>query len=637
MKSFKPYGQLIVLCLLTLCFPANAAEKLPDQALNKLSHSRTWLNLVHYEKDSSSPSGFISAIHNPTFFISELGKTDPRLELSATINAFVSNNSQSQLKQYHCQFPARLLWLRTQLGEDFAVEKQLSGCEEYMEWTRQDSINSISIVYATGYLGNPASFYGHTLLKFNSIEENKSTHLLDTSLNYGAIVPDNENPVVYILKGLFGGYDAGFTQIEFYFHEGNYGEGELRDMWEYELNLSQKEVDLLVAHSWEVLRKEYTYYFLKENCAYRMAELFSIIDGFNIVPDGQFWTYPQDVVQLLPSLERNGEKLIKNIHRYPSRQTRLYNKFSQLSFSEKEQVKDVIDDITNLDRAVFSEQSTQAKHRILDTLLDYYQIIKEDVKESEEQDLEAEKINRAYQTVLMARFKVEKGKSNFDQNYNKQSGPHSGRNPSLISIGTVNHDAWGQYETIRLRPAYYDSLDASSAHIGFSQLSMGELGLTHHDGSYALDYLDVFNIQSINSKATGLPKDRGSPWNLRVGWERDTFSCLDCSLFRVQGDIGYSLAVSEDFVVAGYLGGGLQESGSIFDNYFVRAKVFSQVNFSSAFRGRVSYEHRTDFENNSEESIELNLRLELAKNWESRFLYRKSSVNEVGVSVGYYW
>ncbi|MBD3652349.1 DUF4105 domain-containing protein [Kangiella sp.] len=628
MKTFKPFGQFVLLCLLTFQIMAQANEQLSEQELNQLSHSRTWLNLLHYEEDSSSPSGFTSAIHNPAFFISNSGKTEPQQELIATIDAFTGDSSQAQLKQYHCQFPARLLWLRTQLGNDFAKEKILNGCEEYREWTRQGSINSISIVYATGYLGNPASFYGHTLLKFNSSEENKNTHLLDSSLNYGAIVPDNENPVVYILKGLFGGYDAGFTQIEFYFHEGNYGEGELRDMWEYELNLSQNEVDLLVAHSWEVLRKEYTYYFLKENCAYRMAELFSIIDGLDVVPDGQFWTYPQDVVQLLPSLERNGEKIVKDIYKYPSRQTRLYNKYSQLSFDEKKHVEAAIDSTSYLNSTNFESLSTQGKHRVLDTLLDYYQII---------EDSEEEQANKAYQAVLSARFKVEKGQSNFEKKYNKQSGPHSGRKPSLISLGTVNHEAWGQYETIRLRPAYYDSLDASSAHIGFSQLSMGELGLIHHDGSYALDYLDVINIQSINSKATGLPQDGGSPWNLRVGWERDTFSCIDCSLFKIQGDMGYSIAISEDFVIAGYFGGGLQESGSVFDNYFVRAKAFSQVNFSSALRGRVTYEHRADFESNSEESIEVNLRLELAKNWESRFLYRKSDQEEIGISVGYYW
>lgn len=43
-------------------------------------------------------------------------------------------------------------------------------------------------------------------------------------------MPDDENPVFYVFKGVFGGYEGGFSNTEYYHHNHNYGETELRDL-----------------------------------------------------------------------------------------------------------------------------------------------------------------------------------------------------------------------------------------------------------------------------------------------------------------------------------------------------------------------------------------------------------------------
>jgi len=48
-------------------------------------------------------------------------------------------------------------------------------------------------------------------------------------------------------------------------------------MWEYELALSPDEVEQITAHTWELLRTRYAYYFFKQNCAYRMSELLGLV------------------------------------------------------------------------------------------------------------------------------------------------------------------------------------------------------------------------------------------------------------------------------------------------------------------------------------------------------------------------
>jgi len=255
------FKQLLIGWLFVLVCSNISAFDLKNTNLTKtLSLHTTWLNLLHYEQNDDTQSGYLSAIHSKSLFLDKQGSDDPHRELLATIEALSSPFSGEIDQAPYCRFPARLLWLRKKLGNDFAQQQDLNNCPKFSQWSYQDSVESISIIFASGYLGNPASFYGHTLLKFNSSKKLKRTSLQDASLNYGAIETKNDGAISYILKGLFGGYEASFSHIQYYFHDHNYGEAELRDMWEYELNLKPSDVKFLVAHSWEVLGQKYTYY-----------------------------------------------------------------------------------------------------------------------------------------------------------------------------------------------------------------------------------------------------------------------------------------------------------------------------------------------------------------------------------------
>ena len=227
-----------------------------------LASHQTWIKLGHYESNRSSSSGLLSEIHSASFSLAPNGRKSPKAELEATIKAFGAPIVDNPNAHAQCLFPGRYIWLSSLLDFNAAGFPSIS-CTAFKAWTKGESIKSISLLYATGYLGNPASFYGHTLLKFNS-DNSAHSALLDVSMNYGAIVPSGEGPIPYIFKGVTGGYDAGFSHIQYYFHNHNYGELELRDIWEYELSLSQFQVDLIMGHLWEMLGKKYTYYFFKK-------------------------------------------------------------------------------------------------------------------------------------------------------------------------------------------------------------------------------------------------------------------------------------------------------------------------------------------------------------------------------------
>ena len=86
-------------------------------------------------------------------------------------------------------------------------------CDDYLEWSQDNSIESISLMYVTGYLQNPASFFGHTLLKFNSSDQSRETDLLDSALNYGA--ETGNDPAVPMYLKASRGCTLSLTQERF--------------------------------------------------------------------------------------------------------------------------------------------------------------------------------------------------------------------------------------------------------------------------------------------------------------------------------------------------------------------------------------------------------------------------------------
>ncbi len=622
------------LLLLLFCisdFACSIERSLDERYLTELSNQKTWLKLGLYEREATGNAKYISSIHSTDFFISENGAQNPYDELLATIiefnSPFISNEKNSE--HAICRFPARLIWLKKVLPKALNIDRKII-CNEYKKWSYENSTESISIVYVTGYLGNPASFYGHTLLKFNSSKIRGKTKLADVSVNYGAIIPKNENPVTYIFKGLSGGYDAGFSHIDYYFHNHNYGEKELRDMWEYELSLTPQESRFVVAHAWELLGKKYTYYFLRKNCAYRMAELFEIIDSIDIKPETSIYLIPQSLIQKLAVTYHSGQPLVKRVEFHPSRQTRFYKFFDLLTAIEKKHFQKIIHSNGRVESDSFSLLPEQSQKRIIDTVLDYYQYI---IKKNGSEDGQ---IQKDYERVLALRFTLPTGKQKID--YKSYIAPHNGRLPSLTNIALLDKERMGTQLAIRIRPAYYDSLDSGAGHIDHSALTMGGFGLRLGKQKSYLSYLDLFKVESINSQTTGLPGDTSIAWNLRAGFSQ-IHSTVYHPVFGIQGDYGNSFRLGRNLLLAAYLGGGVQDNIKGYGNVFLRGLLTTHFDFGDIIRFKVNLEYREYVDSNR---INQNIysfvgRYQLTTNEELRVFYRDDANVEFGLSYGFYW
>jgi hypothetical protein len=253
-----------LLLFLAVLFPAFAAAADPGYLSELVARSREqklaqrpeWRKLVHYEPNLIGP-GVHGLLDNRAFYNSPQGKTDPRAELEATLAAFFAPDSKQ------CAFIARRAWLDEELKFDRS-RLPIDDCPKFREW--HDALNaaSLTLVFASAYINNPSSMYGHTLLRIDARDQNERTRLLAYAVN-SAATTDEQNGLTFAILGLIGGYPGTFSVLPYYIKVREYSDLENRDLWEYQLALKAEEVERVVRHLWELLPAYYEYYFFDEN------------------------------------------------------------------------------------------------------------------------------------------------------------------------------------------------------------------------------------------------------------------------------------------------------------------------------------------------------------------------------------
>lgn len=615
---------ILASALMLFCF-SSASTALTDSNFEHISEqlytSTKWLKLGHYQPKNRHSTSFQSTITSKQFFLSEQGKSNPKLELLATLKAIYQPIKNDQNSHAQCKFRARYLWLKNKINFN---NEPIVSCPEYLRFTSNDDIESISLVLATGYLGNPASYYGHLLLKFNTPNSDINKRLLDQSINYGAILPDQTSPITYILNGLLGGYKGGFTHIQYYFHNHQYGENELRDLWEYELRLPPEDVKLITAHAWELLGNTFKYFFIKRNCAYQMADLLALSDKVRIPKPYSVFAIPQTLIQ-----KTNELGLIEKIHYHPSRQTTFYDNYKNLSPAAKTLLKESSQNPDRPQSFSSAQLSQQERRDLIDTTIDYYQYVK--LKNH------AGKLPKSYYEALKASISEPSANANKQVN-NIISGPESSRSPSLLRISAITSSSNQDGVGIKIRPAYYDPLDADIGHRANGGLSMLEIDLRLSQDQVTLNSFDIFSVENSNHSNTDLRDDGGHSWRLKAGIERQNNSCSHCLVGRFQGDIGLSYQINNNHFVNGYIGGAIQENKNNQGVAFLRATL-SDTFIWKNFASKIAIELREHDKNTlkSEHLFFTEARYQVGKNTEIRAKISKNIAYESEIGFGWYW
>ncbi len=276
--------------------PAYLAELIESADALRLADEPEWRALLHYEAGRFGP-GVVSSVDTDWFFQAPDGKRNPRAELHATLERFF--DAAALLRDGEppqCAMRARYVWLAARLQFDPA-RLPPQPCLLYDEWRSGLDAWGVTLIFPEAYMNNPSSMFGHTLLRVDAGPPGMRQDLLAYSVNFSADTGD-DGGVTFAWKGILGYYQGRFGIHPYYDIVKQYGDWESRDIWEYQLALEPGNIDLLVAHLWELRGVTFDYYFFNENCS---SQILALLDAAR--PDlrlrDQFdgWVIPADTVR----------------------------------------------------------------------------------------------------------------------------------------------------------------------------------------------------------------------------------------------------------------------------------------------------------------------------------------------------
>ena len=270
--------------------------------IDKLSQTSQWQRLLHFKNNKSE-------IDDEKFFFSTNGKTDPRAELKASIEQLMADKSDDENSTL-CRYPSRSYWILKQIPE-LKEKIFVPQCVRLNKEIEELGAKQVTLLLASAYMNSPASAFGHTFLRF---DKKLNTPLLSYAVNYAAEANGTKG-FSYAYKGLFGAYKGRYSIDRYYKKLKEYSDLEQRDIWEYTLELSQKEIDKMVRHIFEIRHFYADYFFLSENCSYNLLWLLEVAkDEVNLISHFEPKAIPLDTLRAVVS-----EGLVKETKHRPSK------------------------------------------------------------------------------------------------------------------------------------------------------------------------------------------------------------------------------------------------------------------------------------------------------------------------------
>ncbi len=517
-----------VLSSVAYASPANIGltEKYQQLAEQKqLSKQTAWQRLLYADDKGQSEVRFDG------FFLSKNGQSDLNQELNANIVALFSASSANQSIQ--CRFPARSQWLIQQLHID-PSELATANCPELDEWMGQIKPYKATLIYATDFMGNPSSMFGHTLLRLDP-KDQQQLNLVSYALNYAATVQGSEG-WSYAWKGLTGQYDGEYSLMPYYRKVKEYGDFESRDLWEYELNLSPEETQFLVQHIWEMKNVKFPYYFISDNCAYRLLGLIDIVrPDLKLQNRDQIAAIPVEILKTIADHD-----LVRDVKYRPALETQLLAQARQ----HGQQLAQTAHQLTleNLENfpVMLQAYSAEEQAKILEMAYDdlYLVFISRKVDAKVAQPKLRQLLN------LRSQINIEKQRTEAERPRHDPAQGHHAKNIS-VTVGEVQGQAFTE---LSLRQAYHDLLDPQGGFRTGTQLNFWDGAVQYQDDQLKLEHFDFLSVNSYNPKtAFKTPLS----WGFNLGWQQEAVHQGQFSEDRQHGvaqlktQLGYSVADSD--------------------------------------------------------------------------------------------
>ena len=463
-----------------------------------------WLTLGHYHQPNLS-SGFKSQADDDAFFLSAEGKLSPKAELAATLSA-IQQPGGGDLHA-RCRFPARSTWLQQQLNLNLPTVD----CPAYQQWQNELNTETVTLVFAASYLNSPSSMFGHTFLRLDPPQDDNDTNLLlANTISYAADAAAHDGELMFAYRGIFGGY-PGITTVRPYYEKIRlYSDIEHRDLWEYQLNLKQSEVNRMTAHAWEIQDKNFDYYFFDENCAYRLLALIDVArPGTDLLDEVNTHAIPTDTVRWV--IEKN---LVANVEYRPSAATSVSYSLESLGSQQQLIASALANGYLQPDSAELMALNEADRAAVLDASYDYVRY-----------QSEADGWPRDFAAPLSHALLRERSKLIADQP-GQPPRPlvrdDQGHDTFRLSLGAGRADyasSGRNFSLLSFRPAYHDFLDPPEGYRSGAQLQFLRFDARYYTDNNELQ-LEQFTAIDVRSLS---PRNRFfSPlsWQVSFGGRR---------------------------------------------------------------------------------------------------------------------
>lgn len=565
----------------------------PVNQLEELSKHSAWQHLIFVKR------GWPEITSND-FYLSD--EKTSQAELIATLKAFQDDKSMK------CKFPARYYWLSRQLNVDF-LQQGLADCEKLSA-----PIQEVGLLLIGGYMKNPASTFGHMLVNVKTAK-NKHRLVADT-YNYGGDIPMDESALPYMFKGVFGLYDGAFNKDLYSRNDDIYTQRENRDIWEYTLDVTEDEKRLLTYHLDELTRFKFNYYFFKQNCAYRTAELLEFIDNLKLTQRKTPWYFPEYVIShLLDWDEKQSRKIIKSEEFRPSNQTANYEYFKSLTPELRQKINlilksknlNILDELPLQQREqafYFLIHHTENRHKINPDLTEDAALRKALVrKRIDLPEVEEE---------ILPEFKLEKTAS------------VHGPKPSKFGLvlGSENGISFSMYQ----RDPLNETIDLNTE---FKVLD-GRYIQRNHDVVLNLNLVEMSKLSNVGYYLEGM---RNWSWRLKTGLEENPFE-VGQQQFYGQAEIGAAYSWSPTWLSYQMVALSLHDQDRHADFKTITGLLFKNEQWS----GQIAYEYIVR-EQETAQRLNMIMRKKISKNVDTRLNFSKQRDIKPQVSLGlnYYW
>ena len=486
--------------------PQQIADLLERADREALHEDPRWLALIHYEKTRLG-SGYYSPAITPSFFLSERGDRDPRAELHATLQAFFDPAAVTEDGEHpQCAFIARRDWLGERL-DGLANALPEVACPKYAQWHGALDAEGLTLIFPEGFMNNPASIFGHTLLRVDASKQGGPDEILGYAIDFTAETGD-DGGIVYITKGVLGFYPAFFNLRPYYQQLKRYADWENRDIWEYRLDVDQAQVDFLLMHLWELKSVEFPYYFFTKNCSYELLRLLEIgIADFDA--SGQFWgvVLPVDTVRVVA----DHPEFVAETRFRASPETNLRAGLRSLARGDRSRVQAIVEGQLEPSSEALEDIPPARRARILDLA---YDRLRYDFLAGNVSDAESRGLSRR---ILIARSRIpESDLSDFPVGIEPEVPkvrPDQGHDTSLVALS----GGWRDDESFiefRLRPALHDLMDHSGGYPESMEVRFLDTRLRVYpeSGRVRLQELTLFETVSLNPRSHAF-----KPWAWTTG------------------------------------------------------------------------------------------------------------------------